>query len=77
MVGRPTQTYVVAVKRDQRDAAPSDWVALIRAIPGVSVRGSASPIRVQIDATAEAAHEIQQQFGGFCHIETAIIHKPS
>ena len=71
------RTYIVAVKRERRDSAPADWVAQVRDIPGVIIRGSANPTRLQVEATDKAAQEIQDRLGTFCHIEAAIAHKPS
>ena len=77
MAKQRMQTYVVAVKRDSRDTAPPDWIEQLRNIPGVIIRGSPGPARVQVEATEDAALEIRKRLGGFSHIEAAIIHRPS
>jgi hypothetical protein len=77
MVRQAMQTYVVAVKRGSRDTAPPDWIEQLRNVPGVIIRGSPGPIRVQVEATEEAAAEIRKRLGGFAHVEAAIMHKPS
>ena len=63
-------TYVVAVKRGKRTSVPDNWIQLVRDTPGVSLCGEpASSVRVQVQATPEAASEISKAMGEFCYVE--------
>lgn len=64
--------YVVALKRDRRASAPSDWAAQVRRIAGVTVIGDASDQRMQIEATDEAIREIQHRFAEDLHVEPVL-----
>ena len=61
--------FVVAVKRDKRSEAPHDWVETVRAISGLTIRGEASPIRIQVKATPEAIDEVRRRLGEFVTVE--------
>ncbi|MEO7974941.1 MAG: hypothetical protein ABIU84_15275 [Thermoanaerobaculia bacterium] len=64
-------TYVLAVRREFREAVPADWQARVRATSGVSAGESASPHRMQIEADAESLDLLRAEFGGWLHIEPA------
>ena len=70
------ETYVVAVRRDQRDAVPDDWVDRLGATEGISVVGS-SYGRAQIVATKASLVKVREELGEFLHIEPVIPHYPS
>lgn len=71
-----THRYVVAVRRESRASAPSDWLETLGSLPGVSVVG-ASDVRAQVEATAEGAERIRAELGAFCHVEEAVAHHRS
>jgi hypothetical protein len=61
--------FVVAVKRDRRSEVPHDWVETVRAISGLTIRGEAIPIRIQVKATPEAIDEVRRRLGEFVTVE--------
>jgi hypothetical protein len=61
--------FVVAVKRDRRSEVGHDWVETVRAISGLTIRGEASPIRIQVKATPEAIDEVRRRLGEFVTVE--------
>jgi hypothetical protein len=67
--------YVIAVKRERRQDVPSDWCALVRDTPGVSILGTANPLRVQIRASAEAVRQITSELSEWVYIEKTIQHE--
>lgn len=67
------ETYIVAVKRGLRDAAPSDWQDRLRRIKGVRIVGG-STRRLQIEAAPETVQAIRDRFGSIFHIEPIIPH---
>jgi hypothetical protein len=68
--------YVVAIKREQRSAAPSDWLERLERIEGLEVQGRHNPYRVQITASDEAIRTARHRMGDLLHIEPLIIHEP-
>ena len=68
-------TYVAAIRRDQRHLAPDDWLEQIAAIEGASVIGGFDR-RAQIRATPDAVKRIQSDMGDFLLIEPVIEHRP-
>ena len=69
------QTYVIAVKRERRGEAPSDWKASLAGIENLTVRDSANVLRVHVEATAEAIEVARERLGDLCHIEAEILHR--
>ena len=69
--------YIVAVRREERDRVPMNWVDRLRAIDGVTVLGAANPHRAVVEANAAAAVEIQDAVGEYCHVEEEILHDRS
>jgi len=70
-----TDRYVIAVKREERERAPSDLAAALREVAGLSVEESSNPRRVQVEASPEAIEETRRRFGDLFHIELAIPHR--
>jgi len=61
--------YVLALKREARARAPADWQERIRAIEGVRAGGSASALRMQIEASEDALARIGEEFGELLRVE--------
>lgn len=72
----PDETYVVAIRRSQRQLAPEDWLDRLRSTEGVSVVGSSSG-RAQITADAQALARVRDELGTYLLIEPLIQHYPS
>lgn len=65
--------YVVAVKRECRDAVAPDWADRIGELDGVDVRPSSpGASRLIVSATAEGARRLYDQIGDTCHIEPLV-----
>ena len=69
------KTYIVAVRRDCRDAVPENWVARLRSLDGVSVVG-ATATRAQIEIPASTLARVRDEIGDSFHIEPVIMHYP-
>jgi hypothetical protein len=67
-------TYIVALRRDRRDDAPSDWIDLLRQLEGVSVVGASSR-RAQVLADHDGVERLRDAVGPYTHIEPAIEHR--
>lgn len=68
--------YVIAIKRQHRASAPSNWQERILALPGVdSPRTPASADRMQIHADSGALEKVREILGEIAHIEPLILHK--
>ena len=72
--------FIIAVKRETREHAPSNWIETIRATPGVRILGEgrterpAIERRIRIEASATGIAEVRRQFADFCHIEAPVMH---
>lgn len=65
--------YVVAARRGVPESAAATLEAA--GIDGVRVLGAANPRRVLVEATAEAAGEVERRLGGQVRIEVEITHR--
>jgi hypothetical protein len=67
-------TYVVAIRREAQSntVAAEEWV---RQVPGVQVKGAGNPSRLVIEASPQAASEIERRFGDKLIVEAEIRHK--
>ena len=63
------QTYVLSLRRDQRATVPADWKERVRALPGVVAGASASPVRMQVEATPESLAQLREELGHLLLIE--------
>jgi hypothetical protein len=70
-------TYLIALKREARGAAPPDWVRTVRSVPGVRLVGDETRTVLRVEATPDALEQIRRQVGPYCHIEPVVPHKPS
>ena len=68
--------YVVAVRRDQRAAAPGDWLEQLQRIDGVELLGVTAG-RAQIEADEQALGRLRSELGRYLHIEPVIRHRPT
>jgi hypothetical protein len=68
-------TYVIAVRREMRDQVPPGWDKLLADIDGLSIRGTANPNRIQVDASDAAIADARERLGDCFYIEPASIHK--
>jgi hypothetical protein len=74
-VGQMERTFIVAVRRSRRSELPSDWVETLRRIEGVSIQGDvASPRRLVVKASMQAAERIRDAFAGVLLVEESISH---
>ncbi len=69
--------YVVAVKRAKRRDVPANWLELVCRIPGVTLEGSVTSERAQINTEQEILTELQRTIGDYCHIEPIVLHHRS
>ena len=69
------ETYIVAVRRDRRDAVPKNWVARLRSLEGVSVVG-ATATRAQIEIPPTTLSRVRDEIGDSFQIEPVIRHFP-
>jgi hypothetical protein len=67
----------IAPKRAARDEVGPNWYGGIVTTQGVQIQGALSPLRIQLEATAEAEAEIRRLLGPRFHIERLISHLPS
>lgn len=74
--GDVSERYVIAVKRERREAASSNWKEPLRSIAGLRIIGDNDPLRVQVEASDEAISEVRRVLGHLCHIEPVIEHRP-
>ncbi len=67
-------TYVVAIRREARSdtMTAEEWV---RQVPGVQVTGAGNPSRVVIEASPQAASEIERRFGDKVIVEPELRHE--
>lgn len=70
------QRYIIAIKRERRDTASSNWKEPLRSIAGLAIVGDDDPLRVQVEATDKAIAEARRLLGDCCHIEPIIMHRP-
>ena len=68
--------YIISVKRDFRGRAPLNLASTLSAIPGLSIRGHATPYRIRAVASDDAIEHARVQLGAYCHIEPLIAHHP-
>jgi len=69
-------SYVIAIKRELRAQAPSDWQERLAGIEGLEIQGSHSPYRVQVTASEKAISTAQHRMGDLLHIEPLVLHEP-
>jgi hypothetical protein len=67
-------TYVVAIRREARSdtMTAETWV---RQVPGVQVMGAGNPRRVVIEASPQAASEIERRFSDKVIVEPEVRHE--
>jgi len=71
----PRLTFIVAVRRERRADIPANWVDIVRSLDDVAVQSeSASPYRIVVHATAEAAGRIQETLPDMVWVEESIPH---
>ena len=63
------EEWVIAVKRDKREAVPPDWVEVVGGTAGVTRVSGHGPVRVQVCATADAIASIRRRLGEFLIVE--------
>lgn len=68
--------YIIALKRECRDTAPSRWKEPLCSIARLAIVGDDDPTRVQVEASDEAIAAARQLLGDYCYIEPIIIHRP-
>ncbi|GEM_PF-2658644 len=69
-----TETYIIAVKREQRGLEPVDWKEQIGHTSGIQVL-STSDSRLQVRASDETINHIRSHWNHLFHIEKQIVHK--
>jgi len=47
---------------------------LLEDIEGLTIYGSANPLRIQVLASPEAFQQVRERVGSFCYIEPPIVH---
>ena len=67
------ETYIVALRRSQREHAPADWLERLGSTEGVSILGSSSN-RAQITADDSSLARLRAELGTWLHIEPVIEH---
>jgi hypothetical protein len=71
----PMKRYVIAVKREQRAVASTDWSDALRGIEDLKIHSTSNPSRIQVDASDQAIAEARRVLGDLCHIEPALPHR--
>ena len=66
------KTFVLSLRRDQRGTVPADWKERVRSLPGVLAGPSASPARMQVEATAEGVSKLREELGHLLLIEAVL-----
>ena len=68
-------TYIIAVKREHRDAAP-DLVQRAQQIEGLTVQGSPTKgqSRIRVEATDGAIAQAKKELEPICYIEPVVFH---
>ena len=66
--------YIIAIRRESRATAPTDWVEFLRGIPGLHLASSANPTRIQVEASPEAIEDARRRVGQFAYIEPVMLH---
>jgi hypothetical protein len=69
--------YVIAVRRDRRDAVAEGLPELLGPIHGLTITGAGNPSRIQVAATDAAVGEVRARFGDLVHVEPVIEHRTS
>jgi hypothetical protein len=67
-------TYVVAIRREARSDIMTAEV-WVRQVPGVQVKGGGNPSRIVIEASPQAASEIERRFGDKVIVEPEMRHE--
>lgn len=68
----PMSRYVIAV----RHYPPTlSLMGAVREVPGIELKGAASPLRVLVEAAPSAAEELRRRFGEALIIEPEVRHK--
>lgn len=70
------EKFVIAVKREMRSAAPSDWINQLLGIDGISPLGKPSASRIMVKSTPAAIEAAKSLLGKYCHIEPLKLRKP-
>lgn len=65
--------FVVAVKREERKNAPSDWVEALCRIEGVAVR-EIQPRQIIVRASPAGIGRVRDRFGSLLYVEELIPH---
>jgi hypothetical protein len=74
--GDSTETYWIAVKRESRDEAPSDWRDQLTRVQGLQILSRPGSERVRVVATEQAIREAITLVGDFCHVERSTGRNP-
>ena len=69
--------YVVAVRRECRDTAPSDLLVTIAANQDIELIGSIRFNRMIIDADEQAIDKIRADHGDMLHVEPVMTYGPA
>ena len=64
--------YVVAIKREARDTAPSDLLPRITESQDLELIGSIQFGRMIVDATEDTIDNINREFGSYVYVEPII-----
>ena len=69
--------YIVAVQRERRDQAPSDWKQQVANVAGVTVLNHNDLPNLQIEVTDEGLDQLRRQLGDLLYIEPLVPHRPA
>lgn len=71
--------YVVALKREQRENAPENWVEILKETAGVTITGGDEKMGrvLVITATPEGLKALKEKLGEYCHIEEPVLFRLS
>jgi len=64
--------FVIAVRRGHRHDVGANWADHLGSVEGIKIIGTASHLRVQVEATEEAIAEVRRILGHRFHIEPVI-----
>ncbi len=61
--------YVIAIKREFRDEAPTDWVRQLRSVDGLVILGDAKFDRLMVEASEDTIERVRLLLGDIFHVE--------
>ena len=71
------EQFVIAIKRESRESAPSDWLEQIGNIEGVSIISDPADRIIRVEGPEGIGIILIELIGEYCHIEPVIFYRHS